>query len=239
MTDTKLAAWDKILPNQTFNSDQFSESGPVEKSLYETIVRVSGLRSPAAQFKLEMTPMFTVEHMASSPVALGILQWILQLAGAKRVIEIGAFIGVSAMYLASALPADGEVVTIEKFDHFAEIARKNFAANGFADRITLMLGDAHEVIPTLPRDKLFDFAFIDGNKERYADYFRMLEPLVRPGGVVVVDDAVFHGDAINTTPHGDKGKGVREMLDLAAELKDWRRILLPVSNGMLLMIKPL
>jgi caffeoyl-CoA O-methyltransferase len=238
VTSDKLPPWGKILPSQPFNSDQYKDDAPVEKALYETILRVCGIRAPAQKFKLETTSMFTIEHMASSPVSLGIMQWLIVALGAKRVLEIGAFIGVSALYFAEALPADGTVVTLEKFDHFAEIARKNFALNGYDKKIELKLGDAHEVLPTLPRDQLFDLVFIDGNKERYADYFHMTEPLVRKGGVIVVDDSFFHGDAINASPRGDKGKGVRAMLDLAEGLGSWPRILLPVSNGILLLCKP-
>lgn len=239
MSSDKLPPWGKILPNQHFNSDQYAGGGePVEKAIYETILRVCGIPEPAKKFKLETTSMFTIEHMASSPVSLGIMQWLIAAMGAKRVLEIGAFIGVSALYFAEALPPDGQVVTLEKFDHFAEIARKNFELNGYGKKIELKLGDAHEVLPTLPRDQLFDVAFIDGNKERYADYFRMAEPIIRPGGLIVVDDSFFHGDAINKKPQGEKGQGVRAMLDLAATLTDWRRILLPVSNGVLLLLKP-
>jgi caffeoyl-CoA O-methyltransferase/O-methyltransferase len=85
---------------------------------------------------------------------------------------------------------------------------------------------------------LFDVVFIDGNKERYADYFHMTEPLVRKGGVIVVDDSFFHGDVLNAKPNGEKGKGVRDMLDVAEKLSNWPRILLPVSNGLLLLCKP-
>lgn len=238
MTSDKPTPWDKILPNQPFNSNQYVGGAPVEKALYETILRVCGIPAPAQKFTLETTSMFTIEHMASSPVSLGIMQWLIVALGAKRVLEIGAFIGVSALYFAAALPADGEVVTLEKFDHFAEIARKNFALNGYGKKIDLKLGDAHETLPTLPRDKLFDIVFIDGNKERYADYFHLTEPMVRKGGVIVVDDAFFHGDAVNAKPAGEKGLGVRAMLDVAEKLTEWPRILLPVSNGILLLCKP-
>ncbi len=238
MTSDKLPPWGKILPNQPFNCDQYRDREPVEKALYDTILRVCGIPAPAQRFKLETTSMFTIEHMASSPVSLGIMQWLIIALGAKRVLEIGAFIGVSALYFAEALPADGQVVTLEKFEHFAEIARKNFELNGYGKKIALKLGDAHETLPKLPRDALFDIVFIDGNKERYADYFHMTEPLVRKGGVIVVDDSFFHGDAINVKPQGEKGKGVREMLDVAETLSGWARILLPVSNGILLLCKP-
>lgn len=155
------------------------------------------------------------------------------------IIEVGAFIGVSALYFAEVLPVDGEMVTLEKFDHFAAIARRNFAANGLANRITLLQGDALELIPRLPRDHPFDLAFIDGKKESYPELFEMLEPLIRPGGIVVVDDILFHSDVLNEPPRTDKGGGARRMLDLAATLANWPRTLVPISNGvLLLLLKP-
>jgi len=130
------------------------------------------------------------------------------------------------------------VVTIEKFDHFAGIARRNVAANGLTGKVTVLDGDAFAVIDKLPKDKPFDMLFIDGNKERYAHYFQALEPLLRPGGLAVIDDSLFHGDVLNAPPRSEKGAGVKSFLDVAAACKDWLRLLVPISNGTMLMIKP-
>ena len=234
---SKINAWDKILPNQSFNSDQYAGPGPLERSLYETILWSSGIGAPEANFKIERTDRFTIEEMASNAVALGFITWLLRLTQARRVLEIGTFVGVSAMYFAQSLPSDGRVVTVEKFDHFAGIARRNFAANGFDKKIELVEGDAHEVMPGLKDRGPFDFAFIDGNKERYADYFRLAEPMMAPRGIIAVDDVFFHGDALTDKPTSEKGRGVRDFLTLSAEAKQWQRILLPLSNGLMLMFK--
>jgi predicted O-methyltransferase YrrM len=106
----------------------------------------------------------------------------MRLAGVRRVLEIGAFIGLLTMYFAQAAPADGEVVSIEKFDKFAKIARRNFELNGLASKIKLFDGDAFEVIVRLPRDQMFDLVFIDGNKERYKDYVIKTESLLAKNG---------------------------------------------------------
>lgn len=183
--------------------------------------------------------MFTIEEMASSPMVLGFLQWLIDVAGVRRILEIGAFVGVSSMYMAEALPPGGELITIEKFDHFAEIARKIFSNYGFDGIISLIHGDAAEMIQTLDPAKPFDLVFIDGNKERYAEYFDDVAPLVRPGGIIVTDDALFHGDALNRSPESDKGRGVQAFLARAASATDWRRSLIPISNGLVLMRKPI
>ena len=233
----KINPWDKLLPTQAFNSDLYSGDVSIEQSLYETSLWSSGLAAPESNFRIEQTDLFSIEEMASNAVALGFIAWLLQLTRAKRVLEIGTFVGVSAMYFAKAMPPDGRVVTIEKFDHFAAIARRNFAANGFEGRIELVEGDAHEVLPGLRNRGLFDFAFIDGNKERYADYFRLVEPMMAPNGIIAVDDVFFHGDALSANPTSEKGRGVRDFLDLASKATEWRRILLPLSNGLMLMHK--
>lgn len=233
----KINPWDKLLPNQTFNSDQYSGTPPLEQALYETILWSSAIQTPTDYLHIEQSNLFSIEEMASNAVALGFITWLLRLTKAHRVLEIGAFVGVSTMYFAKALPAEGRVVTIEKFDHFAAIARRNFAANGLENKIELLEGDAHEVLPTLKDRGPFDFAFIDGNKERYAEYFRLVEPMMSINGIIAVDDAFFHGDALSRKPTSEKGAGARAMLELAAGLSNWHRVLLPLSNGLLLMFK--
>lgn len=227
---------DKFLPDQSEHTYYFRGDDYLP-ALYDSICHSSGIVSPDLEFKLEKTDKFTVEEMASNPISLRFLQFLIQVSGVKRVLEIGAFIGVSAMYFAKALPPGGEVVTIEKFDHFAAIARRNFALNGLADRITLHEGDAFEIIDSLPKDEKFDLIFIDGNKERYKDYFVMTEPLLSHRGISLIDDCFFHGDAVNATPVNEKGAGTKAFLDYASSRADYMRIALPLANGIMMMVR--
>src|SRR5207244_5106952 len=142
--------------------------------------------------------------MASNPVSLRFFEFLTKVSGARRVLEIGAFIGVSAMSFARALPADGEVVTIEKLDRFAAIARRNFDKNGLGDKIRLIVGDAADVLAGLRSGPPFDLVFIDGNKERYKDYMEATAPLLSPRGIMIVDDVFFHGDAVRATTATEK-----------------------------------
>jgi predicted O-methyltransferase YrrM len=206
-------------------------------ALYDAIVKASDIADPYRDFDLATTDLFTIEEMASNPILLRFLQFLVRFGRCRRVLEIGTFIGVSTMSFARALPAGGEVVTIEKFDKFAAVARENFSRNQLAERISLLCGDAHEILATLPRDQPFDLAFIDGDKGRYGDYFHMVDPLIANGGLVVVDDVFFHGDAINLAARSEKGAGVKRFLDEAAAAKGYLKIALPVANGMMLMLK--
>jgi caffeoyl-CoA O-methyltransferase len=236
---SKASIWEKILPPQPINNEFYSGSAAdYYKLLFQTISHSSDIRPPTAEFDLVLSDKVSIEEMASSPIGLRFLKVLVKLTGARRVFEIGTYIGLSAMVMAQAMPADGEVVTIEKFDHFAIIARENFARNKLSHKIKLIEGDAFEIIKEIPRDKLFDIIFIDGNKERYAHYFQVMEPLLRPGGLAIIDDSLFHGDVLNTSSRTEKGAGVKAFLDIAAELQEWLRLLVPIGNGVMLMIKP-
>jgi predicted O-methyltransferase YrrM len=228
--------WDKMLPDQPEHAHLYKGSAFM-RDLFEVVCRSSGIRNPHEEFKLEQSDLFTAEEMASNPIAMRFLQFVMRLADVRRVLEIGAFIGLSTMYFAQAVPADGEVVSIEKFDKFAAIARRNFEQNDLAGKITLHQGDAFEILEKLPRDKLFDLIFIDGNKERYKDYMVKTEPLLSPRGIMIVDDCFYHGDVLNETPTDAKGDGTKAAMDYAASQDGWLRIALPLSNGILMMVR--
>jgi caffeoyl-CoA O-methyltransferase len=228
--------WDKMLPDQPEHAHLYNGHAFM-LDLFETVCRSSGIRNPHDEFKIEQSDMFSVEEMASNPIAMRFLQFLIRVAAVRRVLEIGAFVGLSTMCFAKALPADGKVVSIEKFDKFAAIARRNFSLNGLADKIELFQGDAFEVIDHLPRDQMFDLVFIDGNKERYMDYAVKTEPLLAPRGIMIVDDCFYHGDVLNAAPTDAKGVGTKAFMDYAASSDGWLRIALPVSNGMFLMTR--
>jgi predicted O-methyltransferase YrrM len=234
---SELTLWDKLLPDQPLNN-QYYQGQDYYRALYDLIGRTSGLKPPTEVFKLALSDKVTIEEMASNPLQLRLLEFLVRLTGARRILEIGAFIGLSAMTMARAMPPGGKLITIEKFDHFADVCRRNFAANGLSDRIELVQGDAFEIIEKLPRDEPLDIAFIDGNKERYAHYFEAIEARVRSGGLILVDDVLFHGDVLNRTPQTEKGAGVRSFMDLAAKGDRYLRLTLPICNGLMMMLKP-
>ena len=236
MANPEVKFFDKYLPDQPEHTHHFRGEN-YHAALYELICRSSGIDSPHDAFKLEQTDMFSVEEMASNPISMRFFEFLIQVSGIRRILEIGAFIGVSTMNFARALPSGGEVVSIEKFDHFAAIARKNFEANGLSDRIRLIEGDAFEVIEGLPQDGKFDLIFIDGNKERYRDYVEKTEHLLSDKGIMVVDDCFFHGDVANETPVDEKGAGTRAFMEYAATRNDYLRIALPLANGIYLMVR--
>lgn len=238
MARERVEFWDKLLCNQPEYANRFTGgTAAYDEALFRAICRSSGLKPPTEEFHLELSDKVTIEEMGSNPVAQRFLEMLVRMRGARRVLEVGTFLGITTMCLAHALPPGGDVVTFEKFDHFAAIARRNFALNGFMDRITLIEGDAFDAVGQLQPSDRFDVIFIDGNKERYRGYFEKLEPHLAPHGLIIIDDCFFHGDALNDRPATEKGAGVKAFLDYAATRDDYDRIALPLSNGIMLMLK--
>ena len=130
-----------------------------------------------------------------SPEEGKLLHLLLLLIQAKNVLEIGSLGGYSGVWLARALPADGRLVTIERDPKHARIAREAFAAAGLQDRIELIEGPALDVLPTLKPG--FDAVFIDADKEPLPHYFAWGMKLLRRGGLLLCDNAFFHGAAVD------------------------------------------
>ncbi len=124
--------------------------------------------------------------------ATGALLHVLALAcGARRILEVGTAIGVSTLYLARALPEDGLLVSFEIDEQRQQAARRYLERAGVADRVDLRLQDARGGLQELEEE--FDFAFLDGVKAQYGDYFDGVLPRLRPGGVLTVDNVLRGG----------------------------------------------
>jgi predicted O-methyltransferase YrrM len=133
--------------------------------------------------------------------------------GAKRILEVGTLGGYSAIWLARALPAGGELISLELEPHNAEVARKNIARAKPIARVEVKVGPALDLLPGLSGP--FDFTFIDANKEDNAAYFAHALRLSRKGSIIIVDNVVREGAV--TDPKGDERvQGVRRMFDMIA-----------------------
>ena len=128
-----------------------------------------------------------------SPMQGKMLELLVQMQGARRVLEVGTLGGYSTVWLARAVPADGHVVTVELDPHHAEVARANLAHAGVDDRVEVIVGPALEVLPQLADGAPFDFVFLDADKPNNAAYLGWALKLTRPGAVIVVDNVVRQG----------------------------------------------
>jgi predicted O-methyltransferase YrrM len=230
-------ARDRMMPVQPELCNYYEGNGlDYISSIYESVYKYADLKCPQEEFTLEFSTVHTIDEMASSPMYLRFLQMLVWMKRPMKILEIGTFIGVSTLYLAQALPEGAEMIAIEKFDEFANVAQKNITANGFSNKITLINGDALVELEKMQMHK-FDMVFLDGDKGRYDEYFLSLDRLILPGGLLVVDDVFFNGDALNVNPKTEKGSGVKRFLELVNTRKDYTKLLLPVANGVMFLIK--
>jgi predicted O-methyltransferase YrrM len=140
----------------------------------------------------EMEAHAARDHVPVVVPTTGQLLHVLALAsGARRIVEVGTAIGVSTLYMARALPADGEIVSFEIDEERHATARDYLERAGVLDRADLRLQDARTGLASL--DGTFDMAFVDGVKAQYGDYFDVVLPLVRRGGVLAVDNVLMSG----------------------------------------------
>lgn len=127
------------------------------------------------------------------------LEVLMRLIGARRIVEVGTLAGYSALRLARALPPEGRLWTLEKDPHHAAVARRQVDLAGFSDRVEVCLGDAIETLAALSEHGPFDAVFIDADKERYPDYGAWALGNLRPGGLLVADNAFLFGKLMDQT----------------------------------------
>jgi predicted O-methyltransferase YrrM len=170
----------------------------------------------------------------------GALLHVLALAcGARRVLEVGTAIGVSTLHLARALPADGMLVSFEIDSQRHAIARAYLERAGLSDRVDLRLEDARDGLPALDED--FDLAFIDGVKAQYGDYFDLVLPLLRAGGLLVVDNVLMSGTVAEGATDGhwtdDQIASARAFNQQLLAHEQLAATIAPVGDGVLIAVK--
>lgn len=170
-----------------------------------------------------------------SPEEGKLLHLLLRLIQAKQVLEIGTLGGYSGVWLARALAPGGMLTTIERESKHAAIAREAFAAAGLEDRVRLIEGAALDILPTLSPG--FDAVFIDADKEPLPRYFDWGMRLLRTGGLLLCDNAFFHGAAVDPKDKSAAGTGVRRFNELAASDPRLLATIIPVRDGLLVGLK--
>ena len=170
-----------------------------------------------------------------SPEEGKLLHVLLLTVQAKRVLEIGSLGGYSGVWLARALPPGGELTTIEKDPRHANIAREAFDLARLHGRVQLIEGSALEVLPTLHPG--FDAVFIDADKEPLPRYFEWGMKLLRRGGLLLCDNAFFHGAAVDLNDRSANALGVRTFNELAAHDPRLVATIIPVRDGLVVGVK--
>ncbi len=153
--------------------------------------------------------------------------------GARRVLEVGTLGGYSGLWLLSLLPEDARLVTLERVPEHAEVAREAFRRAGVADRVRLVLGDARETLEELTDGPPFDLVFVDADKTGYPHYREKAAELLRPGGLLLGDNAFWEGKVAD--PGDDPDEATRAILAFNRELAEdprFEAVTIPIRDGL-------
>ena len=183
-------------------------------------------------------------HMLSGQVQGELLRMLSRMIRPQRILELGTFTGYSALCLAEGLQPDGELITIEHNDELEPTIRRNLAQSPACARIHLIISDAIEILdgsrPSTFDFRLssFDLVFIDADKRQYSEYYRLVFPLVKPGGFILADNTLWDGHVID--PAYDKDKqtvALREFNRLIADDTRVSQVILPLRDGLTVIYK--
>jgi predicted O-methyltransferase YrrM len=203
--------------------------------LYQYFQRNS-VREPEVLTKLrEQTQKMSMSQMQISPEQGQFMGFLVEVMGASKTLEVGVFTGYSTLSVALALPINGKVVACDINVEWTKIAQKYWHMAGMADKIDLRLAPALETLDSLlgqGEAGTFDFAFIDADKANYMNYYEKTLQLVRPGGVIAIDNTLWSGKVADPSVLDRDTVMIRELN--AALVKDERITLsmLPIGDGL-------
>jgi predicted O-methyltransferase YrrM len=205
--------------------------------IYDYLLKVSLRESPVLAALRQRTAEHPAAAMQIAPEQGQFMALLVKLIGARRCLEVGVFTGYSSLAVAAALPADGRVVACDVSEEYTAVAREFWERAGVADRIDLRLAPAIDTLDELLADGQagsFDFAFIDADKTRYQAYYERSLELLRPGGLIAVDNTLWSGSLIE--PAADDADA-QALATFNARLLEDPRVdlsLLPLGDGLTL-----
>ena len=214
-----------------------SRTIPMTDRLYDYLLKVS-LREPPLLAALRAeTAKMPMAEMQISPEQGQFMALLVELIGARKAIEVGTFTGYSALCVAGALPPDGKLICCDISEEFAAMARRYWAKSGIGDRIELRVAPALDTLKSLLADGgagSFDFAFIDADKTQYSAYYEAVLKLLRPGGLVAIDNVLWSGAVADGRKRDADTLALRALNE---KLKTDKRItlsMLPIGDGLTL-----
>ncbi|CAN5836227.1 class I SAM-dependent methyltransferase [soil metagenome] len=209
----------------------------LDERLYEYLLDVSLREADVLRRLRAETAERENASMQIAPEQGQFMALLVELIGAERTLEIGSFTGYSALSVALAMPAQGRVTACELSEEYAGVARRWWAEAGVAEKIELRVGAAVETLDRMLEDGLgrrFDFAFIDADKQGYADYWERCLLLVRRGGLIAVDNVLWDGRVADPEDVEESTQAIRAF---NARVRDDDRVdlsLVPIGDGLTL-----
>lgn len=179
-------------------------------------------------------------RMLSGPVQGRFLKMIVEMCGARRVLELGSFTGYSGICLASGLPEDGHLDTLEINDELEDLILEGFSRAGLRERISLHIGDCLETLKRFREEgrEPYDMVFIDANKRDYPEYYELVFDLVRPGGWILADNVLWDGKvALDPLPQDRQTLGIDNFNRRVASDPRVESVIIPIRDGLNLIRK--
>ena len=217
-----------------------SKSLNLDSALYEYLL-ANSLREPEVLTQLRLaTAKLPMSRMQIAPEQGQFMALLVRLLGAKKTLEVGVFTGYSALVVALALPEDGKVIACDRDPRFTEMAKPYWEKAGVADKIDLRLAPALETLENLianGESNSFDFAFIDADKRNYPNYYEQTLQLVRPGGLIAIDNVLWSGRVADPEDTDKRTVAIREFNQKLHQDSRIHLSVLAIADGLTLAIK--
>ncbi len=209
----------------------------LNERLYDYLLSVSLRDTPVQAALRHETDQLEMGMMQVSADQAQFMALLAKLLGARRVIEVGTFTGYSALALAQVLPEDGRLIACDVSKGWTDIARRYWQQAGVADRIELRLAPALETLDALVADDQgdsFDFAFIDADKQNQRNYYERCLALIRPGGLIAVDNVLWGGSVADPDNDTDDTRAIRDFNTFIYQDQRVDISLVPIGDGVTL-----
>ena len=212
----------------------------LEETLADYIQSIS-LREPDILRQLrEETAKLSMAQMQISAEQGQFMALLVQLMGAKKTLEIGVFTGYSALAVALALPDDGKVIACEISEEYTAIAKDFWGRAGVSEKIDLRIAPALETLEKLIAEGemgSFDLAFIDADKRNYENYYERALTLLRPGGLILIDNVLWSGKVVDPTITDKQTQAIREFNQKLHQDSRISLSLIAIADGLTLALK--
>ena len=213
-----------------------------DQALHDYLLDISLRENEHLKAIRDHTSELPLHVMQISPEQAQFMQMLLRLLKAERVLELGTFTGYSALAMALALPDHGRVITCDISSEWTDRAKPFWEASGQAHKIELKLGRALNTLEKLVEqneNQSFDFIFIDADKTNYVPYYEYALQLIKPTGLIAIDNIFWEGAVIDPNDRGAQTREIRKLNDLIKQDQRVNISLLPIDDGLfLIQLKP-
>ena len=212
----------------------------ITESIYQYLCDHSLREDPILKDLRDHTYDMEERAMQIAPEQGQFMQMLVKLIGAKNTIEVGVFTGYSSLAIALALPEDGRIVACDVNPQYTSVAEKFWVSAGVREKIDLRIGPAKDTLLELINAGLtgtFDFAFIDADKVNYDHYYELCLQLVRPGGLITVDNVLWGGAVSNDGINDVDTNSIRALNDKLHQDERIELSLVPIGDGLTLAMK--